>query len=167
MLEGVQRQHDGWGGIECPKQRRPLSRSATFQSLPTNASNGSRDGQSPSEQRSFQKGSEGYLALAMKDGYGPRTPVLPEAVRWGAIRLIATSTAAICNGRFTSIRDVAQTSQMPKNRSLPEGAPNGSIDPLPPSRLVSVRKEWTHEQSLRHMGRPGLCWARATTRGAQ
>jgi hypothetical protein len=40
----------------------------------------------------------------------------------------ATSIASIRNCRFTSIRVVAQTSQMRKKRSFRDGMANGAID---------------------------------------
>jgi hypothetical protein len=42
----------------------------------------------------------------------------------------ATSTTAIRKVRFTSIRDVAQTSQMRKYRSIGDGCRTGQFDPF-------------------------------------
>jgi hypothetical protein len=67
-------------------------------------------------------GGEAYFQLTGYDGYWAASAVPRGRSGRGAIRATVSSIPETCHDRLTSIRDVAQTSQMRKKRSSPEGS---------------------------------------------
>jgi hypothetical protein len=61
----------------------------------------------------------------------------------------ATQIAAIRHDRFTSIRDVAQTSQMRKEQPFPDGLANLWIDPKATFGFEASRSESERKRSSR------------------
>jgi hypothetical protein len=64
----------------------------------------------------------------------------------------AAASALIANGRFTSIRDVDQTSQMRKYRSIGDGCRTGNSTPLLPFEKLERGDEFQCSVSFRRSG---------------